>query len=383
MDIGLSSYERRSLLYFLIIYIGSSLVFMIVIALLYYGHSKNEIFQQHQYKMQLESSKISREVVGAHMSNKSLKNLNLISEFDILLLKSDGERIYGDFQFTNLKKGFHHINRELYLVDDGTFEHLDVGYVVLRSNHLHKKIEQLQIEIAFLFAIFLFFILIISLILAKLFLKPLKNEIIRFDNFIKDSTHELNTPITALILSIQSMKNGEIDEKKLKRVSIAAKKISSLYNDISYLFMNDITKESPKNIDLKALLQDRVEFFREIFSSKELDVKLSLEDINIYGKTDSLSRMIDNLLMNAYKYNIKNGEIRVVLNRRGLSITNSGQKISQEKLKIISKRYARGGKDQKGYGIGLDIISRSCKEHKFKLITTSNDIDGTTFCVQF
>ncbi|NQY19785.1 MAG: hypothetical protein HRT40_00515 [Campylobacteraceae bacterium] len=55
--------------------------------------------------------------------------------------------------------------------------------------------------------------------MSRLFVQPIKEERIRLDNFIKDTTHELNTPITAILMSCES---NNLSEKQIQRIRLRA-----------------------------------------------------------------------------------------------------------------------------------------------------------------
>ena len=60
----------------------------------------------------------------------------------------------------------------------------------------------------------------------------------KLNNFIKDTTHELNTPISAILMSTE---NKTLSEKQIERVRISAKRVSDIYSDLTYLFLENKT----------------------------------------------------------------------------------------------------------------------------------------------
>ena len=65
-------------------------------------------------------------------------------------------------------------------------------------------------------------------------MKPIENERKRLDNFIKDTTHELNTPITALMICTN--KQTPRSEKNMERIYLSSMRISQIYKDLTHLF---------------------------------------------------------------------------------------------------------------------------------------------------
>lgn len=224
-------------------------------------------------------------------------------------------------------------------------------------------------------AAFIIFMLF-GLYLAKLFLKPMRDSIVLLDRFIKDTTHELNTPLTAILANIEMMDTNimvEKNRKKLTRINIAAKTVSILYKDLTYLTLEQDKKNKDETIIIKNEIEDRVEYFDILAKSKNITFKQYLDDSVILMDRRKFVRVVDNLISNAIKYNIRGGKIEIVLKNNTLTIKDTGIGILEEKIPFMFDRYMRFNKSEGGFGVGLSIVKKILDEYKIKI-----DVDSKT-----
>ena len=228
-------------------------------------------------------------------------------------------------------------------------------------------------------AAFIFFMLF-GLYLAKLFLKPMRDSIMLLDRFIKDTTHELNTPLSAILANIEMMDTDimvEKNKKKLTRINIAAKTVSILYKDLTYLTLEQEKENKDERIYVKQLLLDRVEYFEILAKSKQLTFKLDLDNSTLMMDKRKFSRMIDNLISNAIKYNHRAGKIIIRLNNNQLTVEDTGIGIAEEKIPFMFDRYMRFNQSEGGFGIGLSIVKKIADEYDIKIDVYSKLKIGT------
>jgi two-component system OmpR family sensor kinase len=247
--------------------------------------------------------------------------------------------------------------------------------------HISSAVNALRSQVLLYFLLSLAFATLLGYVLAKQFLKPIQEEINHLDTFIKDSKHELNTPITAILMSIGTLKN--VDEKKRKRIELSAKRIATLYGNLSFMLLHDKQNEEKNDVDVKKLIEERVEYFADLMASKRIELSLKLEEKTLHINEESLIKLIDNLLSNAIKYNRLGGTIEVLLDFEKLSIKDNGIGIESSKLGDITKRYKRANSDKGGFGIGLDIVNTICKTNGFRLEINSIENEGSTFSIYF
>ncbi len=266
-----------------------------------------------------------------------------------------------------------------YTVTENSSGHMGVHYIVLKENELLKTLQLQRIKII-KYLIFSFLLMgAVGYFLGRLFLKPVREQIESLDQFISDTTHELNTPISAILMTIQSLKG--VDEKKLKRLEASAKRLSLTYSSLTYRLEGKV--QAKEMLDFKTIINERVEYVKELIDSKRLSIKLELEPTDVFINERSASRLIDNLLSNAIKYSDVGDSISITLKGRVLKIKDTGIGIDKESQEDIFKRYRRANEERGGFGIGLDIVLSICKEHNIKLDLDSKKGEGSTFTLTF
>ncbi|EOI2810270.1 two-component system sensor histidine kinase DccS, partial [Campylobacter jejuni] len=117
--------------------------------------------------------------------------------------------------------------------------------ILIQGEDVGKDLFWIRTKV-FSFAIMAFCILgLISYILVKIALKPLEDKISILNRFIKDSTHELNTPLSVILMSIEQLEHQNLgDNTKFTRIKLAAKSLSQVYSDlVFYNFPNTLETE--------------------------------------------------------------------------------------------------------------------------------------------
>jgi two-component system OmpR family sensor kinase len=215
----------------------------------------------------------------------------------------------------------------------------------------------------------------------------MRESIQMLDRFIKDTTHELNTPIAAILSNIQMINKDNIDEKlakKINRIEIGAKTISNIYEDLTFVSLNNQIISNNEKFYFSQILNQRVDFFKSIASSKKIEFILDIkDDIFIVCDVKKLSKLIDNILSNAIKYNKFQGFIKVTLKDKILIIEDSGKGMSKDNLSNLFTRYKRFDKSVGGFGIGLNIVSLIAKEYDFKVDVISKIDVGTRIKIKW
>ena len=382
MDIDLTSSEKKSFFSFLGLYLGSSFILMLIALFFYYQNEKTLYLDLVKSNMQNIVSKVSNEIIISHMLDVEFnRDIYLNNQnYKISFYDKDKNLLFGNLnEKLNFEQNFYNDEEKLIIVDSSTVGHLGIWYIALKDNSLKEKISNLKLNIFLIFLIFYTIIAIVSWSLAKLFLKPIKNERERLNNFIKDTTHELNTPISAIIMSCE---DDNLTKKQIDRIKFSAKRVSEIYKDLTYIFLGNIEKKSLDKIDLSKVIKEEIINFEPMIARKRLKINLNIEEFFYEINKDDFIRLFNNLFSNAIKYNKTDGNIDIILQNSELIIKDSGIGISKDKIKDIFNRYYRATNQSGGFGLGLNIVNMICKTYNIKIDVQSLENVGSTFTLK-
>jgi two-component system OmpR family sensor kinase len=389
--IVLTSYERKSLFRFLAVYLISVFILLAIIGYLFFENNRAAMQNAMKFEMMYQGRMLSSSIVMRAMEkdaedcqdttnrNQFLKNLKHC-RFQAGYYDQNKRAIYTEIDdFNVIDKDFFIKDNSAYTVIEDKSNHLGVHYIVLKENELFKSVQQQRIKIIG-YLVFSFILMgIVGYFLGRLFLRPVREQIESLDNFISDTTHELNTPISAILMTIQSLKG--IEPKKLKRLEASAKRLSVMYSSLTYRLEGKV--EPSEWLRFDAVVKERVKYVKELIDSKRLHITLDLEPTEVLIPKTSSYRLIDNLLSNAIKYSDVGDSIFITLKDNVLQVKDTGIGIDKKVQDDIFRRYYRENDERGGFGIGLNIVLAICKQYKIKLDLESEKGKGSTFILTF
>ena len=387
--IDLTNSETRTLLGFSLLYSFLVLVILSVVSFLYYQFKKDLMLQEKRQILQDYSNDLVFRLKDLHVNIDKNNIYPRDEKFNSAIFDSDKTEI-----FSTLKSKSVSLDDVIYLsgdyihfIKEPESYYLGSKFIIIEILDDNLWFEQIKYKMFISFVLAFLFMIFIGYFISKLFLKPMRDALHLLDRFIKDTTHELNTPVTAILTNIEMIDKSLLDEKlakKINRIEIGAKSISNIYEDLTFVTLNNQIISNNENINVSDILRQRIDFFNSLADMKKITFKMDIKD-NIFILCDvkKISKLIDNLLSNAIKYNKISGFIIVVLSEDGFSIQDSGKGITKENLENLFERYTRFDKSVGGFGIGLNIVSLIIKEYDFKINVESQIDVGTKMSVKW
>jgi two-component system OmpR family sensor kinase len=231
----------------------------------------------------------------------------------------------------------------------------------------HAQLNEIKSTLLWQFILVSFVALLISILFSLYALSPLRQALSLLEEFIKDIIHDLNTPITSILINLNMMEKNE----EVESIAQSANTIAMLHKNLD-VYLKDSVFEQEK-FYIEKLLYEQITFFSSLYDY--LDWQVDIQNQILYSNQNALSRIIYNLLSNASKYNTSNGFIKIRMHENRLEITNSSYGI-----KNPSKLFERFYKESdRGLGIGLHIVEKLCTELEIKKsLTVKNKIVTVT-----
>ena len=216
------------------------------------------------------------------------------------------------------------------------------------------QLDEIKSVLIWQFSFLSFIALSISLLFSLYALYPLRQALLLLEEFIKDIIHDLNTPITSILINLKMMEKNE----EVESIAQSANTIAMLHKNLDVYLKNSVFEK--EQFSIKAPLQEQITFFSSLYDY--LDWEIEIEEKIISSNRNALSRILYNLLSNACKHNTSNGFIKIIIKENRLDIINSSYGI-----KNPSKLFERFYKESnRGLGIGLHIVEKLCDELQIK-----------------
>lgn len=381
----MNSVEKKSFYSFLILYIVSSFAFISLSAYWYYNAQVTVLKANDYYQHQHTADRISREIISAHMSGNREYTPKVKEGTTLAFIGNNNKLLYGKIteDFFPDKEEYFAKGSHCILVSKAPQEHLNVKYVVVQSKILFEKLTELKQKVIGVVFIGVIIMSLLAWVLSKLFMRPIHQHIKQIEDFIHDTTHELNTPITALSMSVsRALKKQVFDEKILKNISISTKQLFDIYSSLTYLnFESKVHNDKLVFIDKN--LEKSVAYYKELSQSKKIDIHLDITPCTFKIDETKLTMLFGNLINNAIKYSMPNSIIKITLKAGRFTIEDFGIGIEETKIEHIFQKFNRETDYAGGFGVGLSIVKKICEEYKIGLDVHSQKNLGTTFTLTF
>jgi len=242
------------------------------------------------------------------------------------------------------------------------------GLETLFSRHLLKVMAVFGLPI-------LLIVILVSIFLSKLILRPAVAAFEKQKQFISDAGHELKTPLAAISVNAAVLRDELGENKYMDCIQSEAERMQGLIRrmlDVACLEDGGASPEQRVRFSLSEVVYQSTLPFESMAFEQDIRYTVQIQEGCMYtGDPARIRQLMAILLDNAFKYGRSGGEVAVRLRREGrrslIEVYNTGQGISREDLPHIFERFYRCDKARPGngsYGLGLAIaqsIVQNCR----------------------
>lgn len=220
-------------------------------------------------------------------------------------------------------------------------------------------------------------------------LARLSGSMARERNLIADAAHELRTPLAAMRVNVEVLRNHGLPPEMMDNLLRSNERASRLVAQLLRLMRSDAAEELQPDeaVALDRLLQERLAQYEGL--ARRQGVELVLEAccaVSVMGRLESLESLIDNLVDNAVKYSPRGGIVSVRLTasagRARLEFRDQGPGIdAQWRERVFDRFFRMPDQVQNGSGLGLAIVRSAVLRHAGQ-VELANVAGGPGLCVR-
>lgn len=214
--------------------------------------------------------------------------------------------------------------------------------------------------------------------------------------FFTNVSHDLRTPLTLIVSPLESMISETTDATKLKKLTMMRNNAQRLLHMVNQLL--DFRKNEVTGLTLNPADGDIVSFIRSVCQSFSMlsernNIALNffspLTSLYIKFDEDKMSKIMMNLLGNAFKYTPEGGKVDVTVETSGndlvIKVADTGSGIKDSDKAHIFERFYQGSERSAsasvGNGIGLSLVSEYVSLHKGTIRVVDNIDHGAVFII--
>lgn len=198
--------------------------------------------------------------------------------------------------------------------------------------------------------------------------------------FLADASHELRTPVTALLGNVEFVVRHGADAEVLEDLRRDAERLGRLVDELLVMERSGSPVYGPAPVELSELVDAAVLAHADLNGRMVAD---EIEPVTVAGEKEALGRVIDNLIENALVHGPPGGTVTITLRRRGdlalLSVRDEGTGPDPAYQRHLFERFWRApeASERPGSGLGLSIVSAIVERHGGRIT-----VNGPEFTVE-
>jgi len=219
-------------------------------------------------------------------------------------------------------------------------------------------------------------------------------------DFVANVSHELKTPLTSIMGFIETLKNGAINNEKVRDrfldiIEIETERLTRLIDDLltlSAIESDGLNFGKKEKISVKNVIREIGHMAEELARQKNIQYSYEIEENlpDLYGSRDWFKQLVLNLVENAIKYTPEGGEVKILGYQRKnnvfIKVKDTGIGIPKKDIPRLFERFYRVDKARSrkvgGTGLGLAIVKHIVIAFGGEIRVKSEEGKGSQFTVR-
>jgi two-component system phosphate regulon sensor histidine kinase PhoR len=221
------------------------------------------------------------------------------------------------------------------------------------------------------------------------------------EDFVANVTHEIKTPLTAIIGFIETLQDGAMEERStankfLDTIAENARRLNRLVDDLLTLSNIELGETALRfeGVAVSEVVEHVLLIFEGKAAEKKLKIRKSIQESipMIYADRDRVEQVLLNVVDNAVKFTPDGGSVTVEAYEENehsvvIRVMDTGIGIPKSEIPRLGERFYRVDKTRSrelgGTGLGLSIVKHLMQAHRGKMEIESKMGVGATFSLHF
>ncbi len=216
-------------------------------------------------------------------------------------------------------------------------------------------------------------------------------------DFVANVSHELKTPIGALMLLSEAVLGAKDDpeeiEKFAQRMQSESKRLSELVKEI--IDLSRLQSHDPLvaayEVDIDEVVKESINLSESAAEARQIEISLNVKSSGVViGDRDQLIMAVHNLIENAINYSPEKTRVTVTISDAGelieVTVADQGIGIPETEQERIFERFYRvdpaRSRETGGTGLGLSIVKHVALNHGGEIAVWSKEGVGSTFALR-
>ena len=190
--------------------------------------------------------------------------------------------------------------------------------------------------------------------------------------FTENASHEMQTPLAIMQskseILMQSENFNRSESQQIKAIYSAVQRLSKLNKTLLLLSKIDNQQFKEKeSLLINDVIIKHLDIYEDFIENKKITVtKKSTLDVHLDANPLLFDMIISNLISNAIKHNIENGNIDILTTDLFMSFSNSGKEL-QGSSESIFERFKKESTASNSFGLGLALVKKVCDNYNWKI----------------